>query len=279
MRAATWWRRGARLAVLLALLLTPLPALAAEPMPDPPGGSEVLPLGPAFGILTLPRAAPPTGHRSAGRRPGEPWPVAILLPDADGGTTGVIAYGDRLLENGIALLESPEGAEAWLAAGLAAIAGDARLDGRRVAVLGLGAGARAALLALAAQPAPMAAPMAAPVALALLYPGCDATLAEAARGLVVGRVLLLHGEADPANGAAACEALAAAIPPPARARRRMLAGTGYGWDALGLAPPGAALLLPDPAGQGGRLRAWPDPAATLVAADHLLGFLLAAFGR
>jgi dienelactone hydrolase len=273
-QAATWWRRGARLALLLALLLISNAARAAEPMPDPPGGSELLPLGPAIGILTLPRAAPGTM-----RRPGAPWPVAILLPDGDGGTAGVIAYGDRLLENGIALLEAPDGAEArtaaWLAAGLAAIEGDARLDGRRVAVLGLGAGARAALLALAAQrPA-----MATPVALALLYPGCDATLAEAARGLAAGRVLLLHGEADPANGTAACEALAAAIPPAARARRRMLAGTGYGWDALGLAPAGAALLLPDPAGQGGRLRAWPDPAATLVAADHLLGFLLAAFGR
>ncbi|RAI57841.1 hypothetical protein DOO78_16470 [Roseicella frigidaeris] len=269
-----------RLAALLALLLVSLPlarggARAAEPMPEEARPSALLRLGAEHGLLTVPpdRAPDPAPDLPPGGR----WPVAILLPDSDGSERRGTLYGERLLQNGIALLEPlpDEAAEGMaadrLAASLAAIAADPRLDGRRIAVLGLGAGARQALLGLAARPAP--------VALALLYPGCDAALAELARGLAGLRVLLLHGDADPANDAAACAALAAAFPASARPRHRLLPGTGYGWDALGLAPPGAAVLLPDPAGQARRLRAWPDPDATLIAADQLLGFLLAAFGR
>ncbi len=116
--------------------------------------------------------------------------------------------------------------------------------------------------------------------LALLYPGCDAALAEAAAlAPPTAPVLLLHGDLDAANDPAACARLAGAFPQPSLVRHRVLAGASYGWDAYDLVRPGGLTRLPDPA--GGPHRAWsrPDLTTTLIAADRVLGFVLAALAR
>lgn len=264
--------------LLLFATLLPMPGRAAEPPERMPGldtRTEVVRLGGASAaLLTLPPG-----------RPDRPLPVVLLLPDAEGAGPRSATYGQRLLENGIALLE-PDFAGALpaedaplppaatrLALARAAIAADPRLDPQRLVVLGLGEGARAALLGQAAQPGMAGLP------LALLYPGCDAALAEAASRVPVAPVLLLHGDADTANAPDACARLAAAFPRPAAIRHRILAGANYGWDAHGMVRPGGLTQLPDPAGSPRRAWSRPDPTITLIAADRVLGFVLASIGR
>ena len=261
-------RAIAGLALLLAAGLPMRAARAEERMPGLDTQVELVRLAPGTSaILTLPP-----------NRPGRPLAVVLLLPDADAPGPRSAVYGQRLLENGIALLEpdfagaAPEDAPlppaaTQLALSTAAIAADTRLDPRRLVVLGLGEGARAALLGGAAG-----------LPLALLYPGCDAALATAAAG-AAGPVLLLHGDADAANPPADCDRLAAAFPRPDAVRHRVLAGASYGWDAYDLVRPGGIAQLADPA--GGPRRAWsrPDLTTTVIAADRVLGFVLAAVGR
>jgi len=135
-------------------------------------------------------------------------------------------------------------------------------------VLGLGEGARAALLGGVAG-----------VPLALLYPGCDAALAAAAAQASAAPVLLLHGDEDAANDPGDCARLAAAFPQPATVRHRVLAGASYGWDAYDMVRPGGLTRLQDPAGSARRTWSRPDLTTTVIAADRVLGFVLAAVGR
>lgn len=265
-------RRGVRRALaILALLLPAWAAAAQERMQGLDTRTELVRLGPGVSaILTL----PPGGGA------GPPLAVVLLLPDADGMGPRSALYGQRLLENGIALLE-PDFAGALaedtplppaatrLALAMAAIDADPRLDPHRLVVLGLGEGARAALLGRTAG-----------MPLALLYPGCDAALAAAAATQApAAPVLLLHGDEDAANDPGDCARLAAAFPQPAAVRHRVLAGASYGWDAYDMVRPGGLTRLEDPA--GGRRRTWsrPDLTTTMIAADRVLGFVLATVGR
>ncbi|TDH58866.1 hypothetical protein E2C06_30290 [Dankookia rubra] len=272
-------RRARRAVALLALLLSAWAAGAQERMPGLDTRTELVRLAPGVsGTLTLP----------AGRR-GRPLAVVLVLPDADGPGPRSAVYGQRLLENGIALLEPDFAggmaddaplppAATRLALAIAAIAADPRLDPHRLVVLGLGEGARAALLGQAAGAG------AAGVPLALLYPGCDADLAAAAARMPAARagagpVLLLHGDEDAANDRGECDRLAAAFPAAAAVHHRVLAGASYGWDAYDMVRPGGVTRLPDPAGSPRRAWSRPDLMTTVIAADRVLGFVLAAVGR
>ena len=116
--------------------------------------------------------------------------------------------------------------------------------------------------------------------MALLYPGCDAALAQAAAATPASaRVLLLHGDADAANQPADCARLAGAFPQPAAVHHRVLAGASYAWDAYDMVRPGGLTRLADPAGSDRRTWSRPDLTTTLIAADRVLGFVLAALGR
>ncbi|WP_431268453.1 dienelactone hydrolase family protein [Dankookia sp. P2] len=265
-------RRIRMASAFLALLLPARLAAAQERMPGLDTRTELVRIGPGTSAtLTLP----------PGAAPGRPLAVVVLLPDADGLGPRSALYGQRLLENGIALLEPDflgglaedmplPPAAARLALAVAAVDADPRLDPRRLAVVGLGEGGRAALLGQAA--------MAAGLPLALLYPGCDAALAAAA-ARAAGPVLLLHGDEDAANQPADCARLAAAFPQPEAVRHSVLAGASYGWDAYDLVRPGGLTRLQDPAGTARRTWSRPDMTTTMVAADRVLGFVLAAVGR
>ncbi|MBK1661018.1 dienelactone hydrolase family protein [Paracraurococcus ruber] len=273
------WRRLAALALMLPALLAG-PAGAATPHPAVED-TELLALGDGeVGLLTLPQAP----------RPGRPAPVVLLLPDQDGAGPRSAVYGQRVLENGYAVLEAHFGAGAEdaepppppmrLAILLAAVAADPRLDAARIAVIGLGEGARAALLGLGSL-----RPGEATVAgLALLYPGCDQALARAAGAVAANttqrpQVLLLHGDEDAVNDTAACTAVAAGLPAQDRVRHRVLTGASYGWDAYGMVRPGGVALLPDPTQPGRRAWVQPDPGVTMVAADRVLGLVVTALGQ
>ena len=256
--------------VLLALLLPAWAGLAQERMPGLDTRTELVRLDAgSAATLTLP----------PGDGSGRALAVVLLLPDAEGPGPRAALYGQRLLENGIALLEPdfigslPDDAPlptaaTRLALAAAAIAADPRLDPQRMVVLGLGEGARAALLGQDGG-----------TPLALLYPGCDAALATAAARTPAAPVLLLHGDADPANERAACDRLAAAFPRPGMVRHQVLAGASYAWDAYDMVRPGGLTALPDPAGSGRRSWSRPDLTTTLIAADRVLGFVLSAVGR
>ncbi|MDO9706737.1 dienelactone hydrolase family protein [Paracraurococcus lichenis] len=275
MPSQTRSRRRPRRALLALALLLPALAARAEAVPDPEAAAtEIVRIGAAeVALLTLP----------APSRPGPRRPVVLLLPDADGAGTRAAVYGQRLLDNGLAVLEpqfggnEPDGTAPMtplatrLPLALGAVAADPRLDPARVAVVGLGEGARAALLGLGGE--------AAPAALALLYPGCDTALTAAARRVTgAPKVLILHGDEDPANDAAACAALAGAFPAQQAVRQRVLTGASYGWDAFGLVRPGGVTLLAHPADPARRAWSQPDERTTIVAADRVLGFVLAALG-
>ncbi|MFZ4411255.1 MAG: dienelactone hydrolase family protein [Paracraurococcus sp.] len=257
------------------LLLLATGVAAQEARRTPPAFLDLVPLGGgAVGNLSLPEGAAPD-HR---------FPVLLLIRDAmDPGLRGQ-TYTDRFLENGVAVFEPDYfgGAEEpiegppddQLGPALAAIAADPRLDRQRLAVLGLGHGARAALRGLGAgRPAR---------ALALLYPGCDATLAAAAGQTgAAARVLLLHGDADASNHPGACAGLAAAFPPGVAVTHRVIPGATHGWDAFEVVQPGKTVGLPDPFspdphGNGPIISARPDQRTTQVVADRVLGFVLRA---
>jgi dienelactone hydrolase len=263
-----------RLARLLpracVLLLVATGASSHETRDGPPFRLDLVPLGEgAVGTLLLPPDAAP-GHR---------FPIVLLIRDAmDPGVRGQV-YADRLLENGLAVFEPDylggaaetveEPPDDQLGPALAAIGADPRLDPRRLVVLGLGQGARAALRGLA-EDRPV-------TALALLYPGCDAALAQAARRAGAAPwVLLLHGDADGTNSPAACAAVAAAFPPTVAVTHRVIPGGDYAWDAFEVVRPGKSVGLPDPRGNGLTISAWPDLRTTQVAADLVLGFVLKA---
>jgi hypothetical protein len=242
-------RLAARLRVgALAAVLLPGLGLAGE-LPE----AEVLPRPEAMqapgviGLLSL----PPLMAKGPAR------PAVLVLHDALGPDSRSETYTVQLLGAGIAVLdllaEAPEGAVR--AAAVAMLAADARIDPRRIGVLGFGAGAATA----AASPLP---------ARVLLYPGC-ASLPRAEP--IPGAVLLAHGGADAANPGAACAAAAEALAEGgARVRRVEYAGAGYAWDrpSFGM---GERALVPA-SGSDGRVRVQPWPALAGMAAAQVAGF-------
>jgi dienelactone hydrolase len=124
----------------------------------------------------------------------------------------------------------------------------------RIALLGFGAGGRAALAGAEAVP------------VVALYPGC--------RGLGFAprtQALVLQGAEAP--DAASCEALTV----PEGVTVRGIPGLGHGWDVPGSLWPAPGPKLPDPAG-GARIQAHTDLGGTLAVAEMVADHLEAAFG-
>jgi len=263
--------------LLLPLLLACLTAGGAlarssQDLPGPAVTTEPVSLGGEgrleLALLTMPEGAPGI------------FPLAVLLADLDGPGRRSAVYGQRLLENGWALLEPAFDYETGpadsrvppperLGAAIAAVAEDARIDAGRLVVIGFGAGARTALEGWA-QGAHAST-------LVLLYPGCDASLLAMVRAArpadPTSRVLLLHGDEDDASSSADCAALAAAFPVGVAVQHRVLRGAGYAWDSYDLVRPGGHTLPPHPADDGRRVVSRPDLTTTLVVADRVLGFV------
>ena len=187
-------------------------------------------------------------------------------------------YGQRLLENGIALLEPdfagalaedmplPPAASAcpWPWRRSTPTRGSTR---SRLVVLGLGEGARAALLGGAAGDA-------AGAALSRLRRRPGGRRGPARRP----RCCCCMATRTRRTTRRDCARLAAAFPQPATVRHRVLAGASYGWDAYDLVRPGGLTRLQDPAGSGRRTWSRPDLTTTVIAADRVLG-LRAGRGR
>jgi dienelactone hydrolase len=233
-------------------------AAPASAGPDPFSGMQAVEfhrLPPPAGVaqLVLPRS------------PAQPVRLVILLPDALGEDGRAIPYIDALTARGIATLvlgftqeEAISASEPDLASTPAAAAAATRWaaqDGRFspdvVALLGFGAGGRAALAAASGRPA------------VALYPGCSGL--DLFQG---GSALVVYGLAAP--GAEACASL------PQRPGLGFLGmpGLGHAWDMAGVAPEAGA-LVPDPAGTG-RVRAKPDPLAATSVAEEVAARLFQA---
>ena len=221
------------------------------------GSTEAFSAAPVSGTLTLPLDR--AGHR---------LPTVVLVYDALGPDPRGDRYVAQLLGAGIAVLEvlSPEEPSAALPLAAAALAGDPRIDGARIGVLGFGAGGAAALAA----PGPSAARV-------LLYPGCAALPRGGPRTAAVDRtaLLLVHGGADPANPPGACASAAEALARDGAAVRRIeYARAGFAWDfpSYGL---GGRSLLPAPGGME-RVPAAPWPELAALSAAQVAGFFALA---
>jgi len=265
---------GVALGLLLSGYSAPAPAFAAPS--DEAGGEQDMsgsitrsvPLGPDFAaLLSLPRATPARAS----------LPAVILLSDGPGKDRRSELYMMRLLALGLAVLdadfESTRTGE-WggtepvapavgqrLGLAIAALRGAEEIDPARIAVIGLGEGARAVLLAPGD-----AMPQGGAV---LLYPGCDAILAEAARRLAAVPLLLLHGDDDPTNAMEACAALAAA----GGMDRAVLPGASYGWDVTAFRST-RLTIMPDPRDPLRRVAGRSEPMLAQIALDWVLSFLL-----
>jgi dienelactone hydrolase len=155
---------------------------------------------------------------------------------------------------------------------VAALDDDAPVDRRRLAAIGIGAGARAVLEGWAGNAGTLRAAV-------LLYPVCDDGLLARAPALRPrpgqGRLLLVHGDADPAEDAG-CAALAAALGGAERVvSRYVLRGADVGWD---IDPGAVRAAFADPARPGARRPAQPDPDRAAIALDQILLFLMRALG-
>jgi dienelactone hydrolase len=222
-----------------------------------------------------------------------PLPAVVIVHDSLGIDARVRPYGEQIAAAGIAMLEldlsdltsgDTYPTAQWSAAlirAAAALSNAPRIDPSRIAVLGFGLGARAAAMSVAAAgagPDPFAARV-------LLYPGCRSLLAElrAAGGdgpavpmALVGSgrhpspVLLLHGDRDPANAVAECEALAAEFAPSGTVRKLSYPGAGYAWDLVSVGD--TPMALPWPGGPGRiETQAWPE--LTEMSAAQVAGYL------
>lgn len=255
-----------RLAALAAAILGLAIVLAAgrSAADDPCCGPE------AIGLLWLPVNAEAVA----------PVPAVIAVHDAVGIDPRGWRYAEQLTAAGIAVLHlelydssadgagpAPDGdAAARLAVAAATLAEDPRFGGARLGILAFGAAGEAALRAAAA---PGLGEHIA--ALVLLYPGC-ATLRDAAEAGPRSPVLLLHGDADPANPLADCAGLAARLARGAPVRHIRYAGAGYAWD---LPPSGVeeVVTMPWPGSPGRWLPVSHRPAIAEFAAAQVAGFL------
>lgn len=236
---------------------------------DPDGAAE------AIGLLWLPDNLEAMA----------PVPAVIAVHDAVGIDPRGWRYAEQLTAAGIAVLHlelydtagdgaglSTDGdaaAPARLAAAAATLAEDPRFGGARLGILAFGAAGEAALRAAAA---PGLGEHIA--ALALLYPGCGA-LRDAADAMPRSPVLLLHGDADPANPLEDCAALAARLARGASVRHIRYAGAGYAWD---LPPSGVeeVATMPWPGSPGRWLPVSHRPAIAEFAAAQVAGFFARA---
>jgi dienelactone hydrolase len=226
-------------AALLTVLAGPeaaeRPALLA-PLPEPLG----------IGRLLL----PPSGRAA---------PLVIILPDAIGDDGRAEPYAEALSARGIGSLTLGLGADAdhpatpatdpastpAAARTVLSWAEGAGFAPGRVALLGFGAGGRAALSASDSVPA------------IALYPGCAGLAFPPA-----SQALVLHGAE--AHDAAACAGLGA----PEGVALEAVPGLGHGWDAPGALWPSPGPKLPDPAG-GARVQARMDIGGTLAVAERV----------
>lgn len=217
---------------------------------DPLEEIELFEVAGAAGTLALPAGAP---DRQS--------PAIIILPDGAEPDGRAALYADQLLGAGLAVLELAILPGASLDAVLASLARHPRILGRRLGLLGFGAGARLA----AALPEAVAAR-------ALLYPGCAGIIPAAMSGQAV---LLMHGGADPANPDRSCEALDVALRQAgATVSRRSYDHAGYAWDRPAFAGEGRS-LLPRPDGVG-RVAAEAWPALAELSAAEVAGFFAAS---
>jgi dienelactone hydrolase len=227
------------------------------------------PAGPA--LITLP-------DRAFGERPRG---VVMVLPDTVGHDGRADRYAEALLAHGIAVLEvgaalpapEPEALAAVVVAARQALARDPRFGDRRIALLGFGEGARAALAFAGALP------------VAALYPRCAAAGPLPAPELTPddAPLLLLHPLHDASDRAGACERLVAGFGP--RGFRHAYADTTPGWDIPPLGDQTGPTLQPrDAASHAGlapglRYRAVARPAVTEDAARRVAWFITAALER
>ncbi len=252
--------------------LAALALLAAAPVAPGAAGAQVL--ADSFDMLL---AQPPRrDHRVAlllaTPDAGRALPAVLILPDEAGLDGRTARLADAMLARGWVGIEvdpdppSPDGAAApppptprrlglLLRALGEALRRDERIDPRRIAVIGLGPGGRAAIHAAQGKGGPGFA------AHAALYPDCASLAAGQEAPVEAPALLLLPGAEEPEG---TCAGLGAAV--------MRLEGATYGWD---LASPGG-------------LRRWtaagstpihPDLAASQAAEAALAGFLAEAFSR
>jgi dienelactone hydrolase len=206
------------------------------------------------GLMTLPPA--PADPRAP--------PAVLLVHDALGPELRSLAHVEQLAAAGLLVLEiGPEPEEPLtetVRLGVAALRVHPRVDAARLGLLGFGGGARAAMLATE-HPAAVAAQ-------ALLYPGCAGQLRDLPPGTAAprGRLLLMHGAEDPADGEADCTALAHSLAGGLPIRCDAFRGATDGRD-FPLAEPLAPWLYPVPDGAG-RMRIQPWPALTALGASE-----------
>ncbi|MBX9750671.1 MAG: hypothetical protein K5Q68_13880 [Roseococcus sp.] len=250
-RAPRFNRRFGMCAIAAALMLLPPPPAAAREAPlEPQEEVEAFIAGGASGTLVLPPGAP--DRRS---------PAILVLADGEVPDGRASLYLDQLLGAGLAVLEMTSLPGDALEAVLAVLARHPRVLGERLGLLGFGLGARQ----VATLPERV-------TARALLYPGCAAMAPAAMPGQAV---LLMHGDADPANEGAACVSFVAALSRSgATLRLRVLAGATYAWDRPAFAGEGHA-MLPRPDGAG-RVRAEAWPAMAALSAAEVAGFFAAS---
>jgi dienelactone hydrolase len=276
------WRWSAcSVAVALLLLVGMAPGTGAtQPHPVDPVVVRAVPLGnAAWGMMAVP--GPPGDHQ---RPPG-----VLLFGDGDSAFDGrTELYAQRLLSLGFGLLDAdfdglladegtpahppvtPIGARLGLA--LAALDANVPLDLGRLGAIGIGVGARALLEGWAGNAGTLRAAV-------LLYPVCDDALLARASALRPqadrGRLLLVHGDADPAE-AAGCAALAERLGgATAGITRYVLRGADVGWD-LDAGDPERRFSIRDPAEPGRRRLVQPDPERAAIALDQILLFLMRA---
>jgi dienelactone hydrolase len=258
-------RRIGLLVGALLMLLVPSQGRATEQAGLLWPAEEMAPAGPPALVVVL---HDPLGIDSRGWTYAEQLTAAgitvlhveLLDVSADGYTAGPAA----------ADLASQDAAQARarLVEVIDTLAEDPRFDGAPIGLLAFGESGAAALhVATDPQRGRRVE------ALALLYPGCAGLIGPAAaqRSLSRAPVLLLHGDADPANSPAECGALAEVLAAAGPVRRREFAGAGYAWDR----PPHGPyemMKLPWPGRPGLLLPVHHWPALTELAAAQVAAF-------